>query len=460
MTDFAPALSLSEAEARMFALVGTAPLQTRGPKRALRALAFGVGLDMPVELENTDLAHALGDHLGVRVPLMPRNGGGYVPLTALNRLLLGAFLYFQTHDAPRPTALPDQFRGREWDWFVPARSKIEAVNRISALTSSGPEELGPGGKERKRVFVNLARCAGLPVDVSVSKVELGYAIAESLGVVWTDTCASTGYTITLEGLNVVLAGAERLFRRRGQFAVVGPVTEANQLLGILASEFGDTPWDGRQAIEQMRRDGYRQWRQTEWPGWYFEYRGLTAMHNAMGPQPDSGPSQKWGRTWFDYAHRFVWDLKAHSARGVYLPSGRRPAANSGAPLNDKGSIEECVAEVGLGLIMLSGNARYDEAGAFDAWHRRWTAPPGKEPTPSTSKNPRARKDGFEPLEVAAYRWNNLYALQAAVTVGALTIMNQGRQQPKPGEALGAPRRPKYGLNLRRANEWLLSSKDL
>ena len=41
--------------------------------------------------------------------------------------------------------------------FVPARNKLEVVARISNLTNSGPEYLGPGSKERRSVLFNLAR---------------------------------------------------------------------------------------------------------------------------------------------------------------------------------------------------------------------------------------------------------------------------------------------------------------
>ncbi len=99
--------------------------------------------------------------------------------------------------------------------FVPSREKLEAVNRISALTHGGPEELGPGSKERKRVLEKVATFFNLPVDVSVNKVELGRAVVEALGGTWTSTCYSTGYTITLHGLDLVLELAMAEAVRRG-----------------------------------------------------------------------------------------------------------------------------------------------------------------------------------------------------------------------------------------------------
>ena len=46
--------------------------------------------------------------------------------------------------------------GTSGNGLVPACNKAEAVTRLSALTGSAPERLGPGSKERKSLLVNLA----------------------------------------------------------------------------------------------------------------------------------------------------------------------------------------------------------------------------------------------------------------------------------------------------------------
>jgi hypothetical protein len=68
--------------------------------------------------------------------------------------------------------------------FLEAQNKLEAVARISNLTNSGPETLGPGSKEHKSVLINLARGLGLKVDDRATKQELGRYIVESLGQSW------------------------------------------------------------------------------------------------------------------------------------------------------------------------------------------------------------------------------------------------------------------------------------
>ena len=93
--------------------------------------------------------------------------------------------------------------------FTPAQSKIEAVNRISALTDSGPEWLGPGSKEHKtRPHQPRPRNSSPTSTPSLSKTKLGAAIAVAMDAPWSDACESTGETISLIGLNTLLAGAE------------------------------------------------------------------------------------------------------------------------------------------------------------------------------------------------------------------------------------------------------------
>ncbi|MFW2512226.1 hypothetical protein ACNI3K_00425 [Demequina sp. SO4-13] len=458
MSDFAPALSVSEAEVRMNGLAGGVVVKTRGPKRALRSLAHALEVDVPVHLTNGTLGALLADALGIAWPRRAATQSDQVTLAGLNALLEAADDYFRSHPLPRSSVLPQQFTGPLWEWFTPARSKLEAVNRISSLTRSGPEELGPGGKERKSVLTNLVVGADLHVDRTLSKVDLGQAVADALGVVWTDTCGSTGYTITLEGLNVVLGGAERLCRDRYGHRTDAPDVEAQQLLGILHGEFAGDTWDARTAVVQMRDDGYRQWRQTEWPGWYFEYRGLRALHDALGPRPTDGPSQTHGSTTFDYAYRYVWDLKTHTDASLWIPSGKRTPGRPAAPLNDRAAVDVCAADTGIGFVVLGGEATFDETGEFYTWHRETTRPAkGHLPVRSNANWSRARKMRFRPNVLTAYRFDDTRAVSAAILGGGLSVMSQGRQARIGDETEGAPRPPKYALNLEKAVEWECSS---
>jgi hypothetical protein len=448
---FVPALSMSEAEARIAGLVGGVVAETRGPKRTLLALASALDLTPPLHETNGTLGGTIADELGVPWPTAATSDTDQVTLLGLNSLLEAALEHYLTHTPPTPSAMPPQFSGPTWSWFTPARSKIEAVNRISTLTNSGPEVLGPGGKERKSVFVNLTNGLGLGLDTSLSKVDLGAELADALGVTWTPTCASTGYTITLEGLNVVLAGAER--RLLGTTSTSPNAhAEATLLVNLLAADFSDGPWDGKASVIQMRDDGYGQWRQMEWPGFYFEYRGLRALHSGMGHRAWTAPPQKYGVTVFDYAHHFVWDMKAHTERVRGDVSGTITRGRGAAPLNDQHSTELCAADTGVGLLIVNGEALVDETRAFDAWHKA-AVRVGKAPVspPLGPMFSRGRKKAFTPLSIDAYRWDDVSALNAAVTAGGLVFMAQGHQ---PG---GAARPPKYMLNTRRAVPWRIET---
>ena len=75
----------------------------------------------------------------------------------------------------RKTAAPN-------DTFGPARSKLEAVTRLSSLTHSPPESLGPGKGTKVYVLLNLAADLDLPVDTQAPKPVLGEQIAATSGV--------------------------------------------------------------------------------------------------------------------------------------------------------------------------------------------------------------------------------------------------------------------------------------
>ncbi len=95
------------------------------------------------------------------------------------------------------------------DDFVPARDKLEAVNRLSRIVGGPVEVLGPGSKERKSVLETVARALDCPSDaLALSKPELAAYLVEMVGGEWTEQCWSSGATVTLTGLNSLLRGLE------------------------------------------------------------------------------------------------------------------------------------------------------------------------------------------------------------------------------------------------------------
>jgi hypothetical protein len=330
--------------------------------------------------------------------------------------------------------------------FIPAQSKLDAVQRISRLTGSGPEELGPGSKERKSVLVNLGRGLGLQTDEDLSKPKLGEQIAGQLGAVWDQDCHSEGYTITLVGLNRLLEAAEHHLASRGRVtrthvALGGPGDEAVAILTCLANSL-PRHLDGRECVSEMRQAEFAKWAGDEWVGWYFEFRGLPELIGDLGGGPE-----KIHRTTFDYVLSHVWDLKAHS-------EGR-----GDAPLNDQDSMREAVeGGRGLGLIVLSGEPEFDD-GEFKQWQREERLDAGKrrkERRRTDDKPPQKRrgKAAFRPTSIDAYFFADVSAFEDAIQVGALRPFKQGVQQS------GEPRNPKYSLVMRRADEFHLATAKL
>ena len=218
---FIPAETAAEAITRIYSLTGAADAGTRGEKRAIVALRDALELDIDLARTNAAMGERIAEALGVewRTSYAERNK---VNLEGLNALLEGATEAYHEGALRRLQAnRPAMLDGPGWAGFQPAPSKIEAVNRISALTNSGPEWLGPGSKEHKSVLLNLAASLAPHLDQGLSKHRLSAALADDFAAPWSDSFESTGQTITLDGLNTLLAGAERKLDQLGLHRSLG-----------------------------------------------------------------------------------------------------------------------------------------------------------------------------------------------------------------------------------------------
>jgi len=310
--------------------------------------------------------------------------------------------------------------------FVPARSKLEAVGRISNLTNSGPEDLGPGSKERKRVLVNLAHGLGLNLDaVNLTKQELGAQILNTLGGAWSSECESVGQTITLIGLNRILEFAEK--RLSADYRMEPMRTVEHEARSILEVSRDAIPsnWVGRDCVMEMKDGGSTKWKQTEWQGFYFEFRTIGKLVNRFG----GGPIRI-GVTEFDYKLNRIWDLKVHSNYGVN--GADKP--NKTCQLNDQVAMSQVVRDGGLGLVILSGDPTYSEE--FSRWHKEFRGSSGL-PT-------KKLKEEFMPTHLEAFFIPNPSELEKALQSKMLSEFAQGRQPN------GAVRAPKYSLNIAKA----------
>lgn len=460
---FIPAETTGEAIARIFSLTG-ARHQSRGEKRALVALRDALGLDVDVVRTNA----VMGAHLAQKLDIawLPEHYTvrHKVNLAGLNALLEGATEAYQMGSLARLAGdRPVELTGPGWADFQPAVSKIEAVTRIARLTDAPEEWLGPGSKEHKSLLVNLADrlLPDAELDRS-SKTRLGRDIADELDAPWTDRCYSTGETITLEGLNLILAGTERRLGRLGTTAadlLASPQAEGAALAAALTDGWRAEPWDGRTCVQWLAASGARGANENEWQGWYFEARGREVLNGSFPPSRNP-PRIRFGKTLFDYSLNHVWDLKAHTEEQVGMDGVLRPGWRGDTLiLNDERAMRACVAEQGLGFLVLGGRAEMDDDEGFVTWHRGFKAAQGKTAVaPNNSGRSRARKRAFLPLRVEAFWIGSTNELDAAIASGSLAVRAIGRQPPRIAGGSGAARADKFQMRLGLARKELCVSR--
>ena len=314
--------------------------------------------------------------------------------------------------------------------FIEARNKLEVVARISSLTNSGPETLGPGSKERKSVVVNLARGLGIEIERADTKQKIAAKIANSLGYEWIREYESVGQTLTLKGLNILLKGATKYFAsaESGITSLIElSVDQELEKISKVVIEKTPRHMKGVDAIVEMKEAEFSQWRATEWQGFYFEFKVRPELINALGGGP-----KKIGSTSFDYALQRTWDMKVHSS---VTKDGKK--SGSSCLLNDALSMDQAAKEGGVGLIILSGIPIYDWE--FTRWHKRFRSGSEEEPKKPLKKEFDSERIDF--IFIPTYE-----RLQRALVNGELTFFKQGHQPT------GEPRKIKYSLNLRKALE--------
>jgi hypothetical protein len=313
--------------------------------------------------------------------------------------------------------------------FVPARNKLEVVARISNLTNSGPETLGPGSKEHKSVVLNLARGMGLAASDNETKQGLAARIVGTSGRKWTSECESIGQTLTLVGLNLVLQTGTEYFQDLSARLSPIQLTLEDELMKISKVVLEKTPrhMDGVTAITEMKEAEFSQWRATEWQGFYFEFKVRPELINQLGGGP-----KKIGSTSFDYALERTWDMKVHSTSTRH---GKK--SNSNCALNDAVSMQTAAEQGGFGLMILSGEPKYDWD--FTRWHKKFRSSSTEEPK-------KALKKSFESERVDFFFIPSRSRLEEALENGELALFKQGKQPT--GEA----RKVKYSLNFQKALE--------
>ncbi len=314
--------------------------------------------------------------------------------------------------------------------FLPARNKLEAVIRISNLTHSGPEILGPGSKEHKSVFENLAKGLQISFDESETKQTLAKLIARSLGSNWDSTCESVGQTVTLAGLNRLLeAGESKTSKIQKQLERFLDLSLEDEIAKISAIAVKETPlvMDGKTCIQEMKDAEDSRWRQVQWQGFYFEMKLQSSLAQQLG-----GGRKKLVNTEFDYVYKNIWDIKVHSTVNSKGKNGSHKAI-----LNDSRAMNSAIKNGGLGLIMLNGIPTYDLE--FTKWHKEFRGDGTGEPG-------RTLKSKFVATAIEMYFIPTIERLQGAIEKKEINLVPQGKNSN------GKPRPDKYHLNLFSAKE--------
>jgi len=193
-------------------------------------------------------------------------------------------------------------------------------------------------------------------------------------------------------------------------------------------------WHLKNAIGEMKASGWPHWRQSEWPGFYFEYREA-----ALGDQEfRRGP--RYGNVTFDLQSKLVWDLKVHVGEGGMVP------------LNDQEAVRDCITENGfLGWMVLTGSATY-ASDEDREWHIAFKGGLTKYSANNraTGKRKRRLKGTFVPGKIIGFGFAGLEALNKALAEGWLTEFQEGMTNSN-----GKPRRAKYMANLNAIPDWAL-----
>jgi hypothetical protein len=87
-------------------------------------------------------------------------------------------------------------------------TKKEVIDEISQLIGTALPPLSTGSTESRMIFLIVNRELGLGIDNAHTKPEYAREIVERAGIVWTPNCESRGSTVTLVGLERVLAAVK------------------------------------------------------------------------------------------------------------------------------------------------------------------------------------------------------------------------------------------------------------
>jgi len=193
-----------------------------------------------------------------------------------------------------------------------------------------------------------------------------------------------------------------------------------------------TFWDGRKSILEMKKAGFKQWRQMEWIGWYFQFLSEKLLQDIM-----KIPGPKYGNVQFDGLKEIPWDFKAHAIN----------TSSHQIIVNDSEATANAIKDFGcVGLILAMGKVKYnDDKRTFQKWHEALKG--GK----SKYEFERIKRGAWSRLRKVEFKLEQI----SFIKIDDEVLVKCGSFQRDFRNAGGTPRREKVLLDLEKLAEEII-----
>ena len=205
--------------------------------------------------------------------------------------------------------------------------------------------------------------------------------------------------------------------------------DISKQIGEILQEKIPKIWDGRESIIEMKDADYRQWRQMEWQGFYFQFLCEGCLKGTL-----EIPGLKYGNVEFDGFKIIPWDFKTHAMN----------TSSHQVIINDSEATANAIEEYGeVGLILALGKVLYnDEDRTFQKWHQELKG--GQ----SQYVKDRIKRGAWSRLRKVSFDLQQI----AFIKITDETLIKCGSFQENFRNADGSPRRAKVLLDLEKIDK--------
>lgn len=191
-------------------------------------------------------------------------------------------------------------------------------------------------------------------------------------------------------------------------------------------------WDGRKSILEMKEEGFNQWKQMEWIGFYFQFLCEKFLRNIL-----MVPGPKYGNAKFDGFKEIPWDFKAHAIN----------TSSHQIIVNDSEATANAIRDYGaVGLILALGEVKYnDDKRTFQKWHEALKG--GK----SRYELERIKRGAWSRLRKVEFNLKQI----SFIKIDDKVLVKCGSFQRDFRNSNGKPRREKVLLDLEKLDEEII-----